>query len=234
LYTLNIMETSPILSTRSDIKYVFYINLDNRPDRKIHIENELHNLGINPTAIRRFRAIEMAEGAIGCSLSHLRCIQHAKNENLPYIMVVEDDFKILDVTKFSIQFDKLLQTHTDWDVVLLAGNNVGPYTILSDCAVKINQCQTTTGYLVKREYYDTLIENFTTGLRMLMKTPNLHIHFAIDRYWFNLQSKDNWLLVYPLYGTQCSNYSNIEKRYTNYDGVMLVLDKFQIQKKHNP
>lgn len=210
---------------RSDIKYVFYINLDNRPDRKTLVENELLSLGIDPTAMRRFRAIELSNGAIGCSLSHLRCIQHAKQENLPYIMVVEDDLKFIDVEKFGIQFDKLLQSHTNWDVVLLAGNNVGPYTIVSDCAVKINQCQTTTGYLVKREYYDTLIENFKNGIQLLMANPHLHIHYAIDRYWFKLQSKDNWLLVYPLYGTQLSNYSNIEKRYTNYDNLMLVLDK---------
>ena len=225
------METSThTILKRSDIKYVFYINLDKRPDRKTLVENELLSLGIDPTAIRRFRAIELSNGAIGCSLSHLRCIQHAKNENLPYIMVVEDDLKFTDIEKFGIQFDKLLQSHTDWDVVLLAGNNVGPYNILSDCAVKINQCQTTTGYLVKQEYYDTLIENFSNGIRLLVANPQHHIHYAIDRYWFKLQSKDNWLLVYPLYGTQLSNYSNIEKRYTNYDNLMLVLDKYNPKK----
>ena len=224
------------ITSRADIKHVVYINLNNRPDRKIQIESELYSMEISHSAIRRFSAIELQDGALGCSLSHLKCIQQAKMDNLPHIMVVEDDLKITDINKFNVQFDKLLQTNSDWDVVILAGNNVGPYKILSDSAVKISKCQTTTGYLVKSTYYDTLIENFKNGINLLMSNPTKRILYAIDKFWFSLQSRDNWLIVYPLLATQRPNYSNIERKYTNYDFLMLVLDKSQygIRSRYTP
>ena len=209
----------------SDIKHVVYINLDIRPDRKLHVERELNSIGISSENITRFPAIELDDGAIGCSLSHLKCIKMAKDANWPHLLLVEDDIQFIDIPKFKQQFSKLLKTINTWDVVMLAGNNVGPYTIVSDCAVKIEACQTTTGYLVKHEYYDTLITNFENGIQNLMRYPNLRTYYAIDKYWFPLQTKDTWVMVYPLYGTQCISYSNIEQKSVNYDTLMLKLDK---------
>ena len=51
-----------------DIKNIFYINLDTRPDRKIFFENQMRMLGLKAI---RFNAIKNINGAIGCSLSHL-------------------------------------------------------------------------------------------------------------------------------------------------------------------
>lgn len=214
-----------MINNISDIKYVFYINLQSRPDRKKHVEKQLQNIGINSDVYRRFNAVQLANGAIGCSLSHLHCLQIAKRENLSHIMIVEDDIHFKDANIFKTQFNRLLHTQHNWDAVLLAGNNVGPYQILSDCAVHVSQCQTTTGYLVKSDYFDTLIENYRAGIKLLMENPQLHSSFAIDKYWFKLQMKDLWLLVYPLVVTQLDNYSDILKRFISYDPLMLRLDK---------
>jgi GR25 family glycosyltransferase involved in LPS biosynthesis len=228
LYITSIMEVSSntnMISNISEIKHVYYINLDNRPDRKVQVEQEIHSIGIDKSAVHRFSAIELLDGALGCSLSHLKCIQQAKLDNWPHVLILEDDVQFTNVEIFKVQFDKLLQTQTDWDVILLAGNNRGPYRILSDCAVQIQACLTTTGYLVKREYYDALIDNFTASIKSLISTPTLRRVYAIDVYWQHLQVRDKWLLVYPLFVTQRPNYSNIEKKYTNYDMLMLTLDK---------
>ena len=40
-----------------DIKNIVYINLESRPDRKIHIENELKKIGIQKS--QRFNAIQL-------------------------------------------------------------------------------------------------------------------------------------------------------------------------------
>ena len=50
------------------------------------------------------------------------------------------------------------------DIVLLAGNNCEPYEKVSPFALKINNCQTTTGYIVKSHYYDYLIDNIDTSV----------------------------------------------------------------------
>ena len=63
------------MNSISDIKHAFYINLHCRPDRKQHVENQLTSIGINA---ERFNAIKMSNGAIGCSMSHLKIIENAK------------------------------------------------------------------------------------------------------------------------------------------------------------
>ena len=65
-----------------DIKHAFYINLASRPDRKQHVEEQLQILGINA---QRFNAIKLPNGALGCSMSHLKCLEIAKQNNLKYV-----------------------------------------------------------------------------------------------------------------------------------------------------
>ena len=206
----------------SDIKHAFYINLLSRPDRKNHVENQLLSIGINA---ERFNAIKMKNGAIGCSMSHLKIIETAKKNNWDHVLIVEDDILFTKPTMFIEQFNKFLKKHNDYDIILIAGNNLPPYKTIDDTCVKVTQCQTTTGYLVKNHYFDTLIKNYKEGLLNLMKDPINHRLFAIDKYWFNLQKKDKWYLITPLTVTQREDYSDIEKRPTNYTNVMLDLNK---------
>lgn len=206
----------------SDIKHAFYINLASRPDRKQHVEEQLKIMGITAT---RFNAIKLPNGALGCSMSHLKCLETAKQNKWPHLLVIEDDIKFLDPELFKRQLSKFLSNHTGWDVVLIGGNNVPPYETIDDTCVKVASCQTTTGYLVNGHYFDTLIENFRTGITKLLAEPNLHRVYAIDKYWFNLQKIHNWFLIIPLTVTQREDYSDIEKRATNYTNVMTDLDK---------
>ena len=60
-----------------------------------------------------------------------------------------------------------------------------------------------------------------------MKEPEKHVFYAIDKYWFHLQERDNWFLITPLTVIQRADYSDIEKKTTNYAKGMLDLDKVQ-------
>jgi len=212
------------METVRDIQNVLYINLERRIDRRQMITAELAKLGWiqNP---QWFKAIEMENGAIGCTISHIKCIEMAKNLNWSHVLICEDDIKFTEPSLFTENIDKFLSSGIEWDVILLAGNNVGRYRTTDSGAVQIQMCQTTTGYLVKREYYDKLIYNFKEGLGKLIREPNLHTKYAIDKYWFYLQRIDRWYLIFPLTVTQQSAYSDIENRNTNYDRLMLTLDK---------
>ena len=205
-----------------DIKNIFYINLDTRPDRKHRFQIEMKNIGLRAI---RFNAIKHNFGAIGCSLSHLALLKFAKNHNLDHILIMEDDIMFLNCDKFVNSLNNFLSSSINFDVLLLAGNNMGPYSKMDDFCVKIKKCQTTTGYLVKQHYYDTLIENIEEGINQLQLNINRVNEFAIDQYWNKLQLIDDWYLLTPLTVTQRPDYSNIEKRVTNYDRVMLDLDK---------
>jgi GR25 family glycosyltransferase involved in LPS biosynthesis len=206
-----------------DIKHIFYINLASRPDRKQHVESQLHNIGIHN--FERFNAIKLTNGALGCSMSHLKCLEIAKKENWPHLLIIEDDILFLNPELFTTQLNKFLFKHSNWDVVLIAGNNMPPYQTIDDTCIRVKTCQTTTGYLINNHYYDTLIHNIREGIQKLMVSPEKHVIYAIDKYWFQLQEKDKWYLIIPLSVTQREDYSNIENRATNYTSAMLDLDK---------
>jgi len=206
----------------SDIKHAFYINLERRPDRKEYVENQLKLVGINA---ERFNAIQMQNGAIGCSRSHLTILETAKANNWDHVLIVEDDILFTNPSLFVNQFNKFLSTHDDFDVVLIAGNNIPPYKPIDDTCVQVQHCQTTTGYLIKNHYYDKLIENYRNGIYFQMSNPNQRGYYAIDRYWFGLQSVDKWYLIIPLTVAQREDFSDIENMPTNYISAMLDLDK---------
>lgn len=213
------------------ITHSLYINLESRNDRRAHVEAQLAALknaegGMPNLAAERFNAIKnVVHGAIGCSMSHMRCIQIAKERDWDHVLVCEDDVQFTNVPLFLTQLSKFMATVRDWDVVLLAGNNTPPYKVINDACIQTHHCQTTTGYIVKAHYYDTLIANYRAGINQLMRHPAKTLDYAIDRYWFELQRRDRWFLITPLSVVQREDYSDIEQRVTNYRHLMLDLDK---------
>ena len=206
----------------------FYINLNERTDRKKNVEKELINAGF--TNVTRFNAIKVKNGKVGCSMSHLKCIEKAKELNYDSIVIVEDDIQFIQPNIFKMQINDFFKKHsqTNWDVLLLAGNNVPPYEIIDELCVKVSSCQTTTGYIIRKHYYDVLINNIRNGIQNLIKNPEKHFYYAIDKYWFELQRKDVWLLLIPLTITQREGYSDIEEKITNYTDKMLDLNKIYL------
>lgn len=219
-----------MITCLKDITNIFYINLEHRVDRKEHVESQLDSIGLKGA---RFNAIKMENGAIGCSMSHLKLLQLALKSGLDHILIVEDDILFLDPQLFKSQFDKFLQNQDSgsWDVILFAGNNMPPYEKVDDTCVKVTQCQTTTGYLVNGHYIEKLLNNVKMGLTNLIKDPQNHAKYAIDKYWFSLQKTDNWFLITPLTVVQREDYSDIEKKVINYQSSMTDLDKSELFEK---
>jgi GR25 family glycosyltransferase involved in LPS biosynthesis len=206
---------------------VIYINLQKRIDRKISILKELSKIGVeNP---EQFKAIELANGAIGCSMSHLKCVELAKKNNYDYLFICEDDLEFLNPELFLKQLNLFMNSPLNWDVVIVAGNNMTPYTPISEYCIKVCYCQTTTGYIVKNHYYDTLINNYKEGITKLLKDQTNN-DYKIDKYWFNLQRIHNWYLIIPLSIIQKEGYSDIERKNTNYINYMLNYNKCVLKK----
>ena len=100
------------MNSIKDINHVFFINLDTRPDRKSHVEIQLNNIGLNNH--QRFNAIKMQNGAIGCSMSHLKLIETAKSNKWDHILIVEDDILFTNPTLFRLQLNKFLSNHKEF------------------------------------------------------------------------------------------------------------------------
>ena len=202
---------------------VLYINLEKRMDRREHIVNEFKKIGVEDAI--RFKAIELENGALGCSMSHLKCLEIAKKENYEMVFICEDDLQFLNPTMFLKHLKLFLDcSFLKWDMVLVAGNNMIPYIPVTEYCIKVTNCQTTTGYIVKKNYYDILIQNYKEGINKLLKEPTNN-DYKIDKYWFKLQREDNWYLIIPLSIIQKEDYSDIEKKVTNFSKYMLDYNK---------
>ena len=219
------------IKSLADITNAFYINLEHRKDRKEEVEREMYTLGI---PVERFDAIKMDIGAIGCSMSHLKILQNAFNNNSDHVLVVEDDIQFLAPEIFKTNFNRFLEKHgNNWDVILFAGNNVGPYEAVDETCIKVKKCQTATGYLVNGHYIKKLFENFETGLNNFVCNQNQASLYAVDQFWFSLQQTDNWYLIIPPTVVQRESYSDIEKTTVNYIGQMIDLDKNGLSNQSN-
>ena len=104
-----------------------------------------------------------------------------------------------------------------WDVLLLAQghNNLGP---LNGRIRKVNACTTTSGYIVKANYIETLLKNFRAAVKKMQKqietrntellqegkplTKFIHGVAAIDQEWAALQKRDIFYIFDPMIGTQ--------------------------------
>ena len=200
------------------LENVFYINLEHRKDRRVQVEYELDKLGWK---YERFNAIQLKNGRIGCSMSHLKVINIAKERKLPYVVIVEDDIEFKKPDEYNKRIDLFLRSNIEYDVLLLAGNLRPPIKQINDFVLQVYHSWTTTGYIIKSSYYDTLIQNIHEGIQHLMREPDKHTLYAIDSYWMRLQKKDKWMILYPRTVTQRPTYSDIEKREINYDKLML-------------
>jgi glycosyl transferase family 25 len=169
----------------------------------------------------------LQNGAIGCSMSHLKCLQMAKDQGWSHVLICEDDIQFLNPDLFINQTNAFLMSHKklDWDVLLLAGNNMLPYEKQSINCIKVHHCLTTTGYIVQCHYYDKLIQNYKEGIQKLMKDPENKKLYAIDKYWIKLQEIDNWFLIIPLSVVQMEDYSDIENKKTDFRKYMLDYNK---------
>jgi GR25 family glycosyltransferase involved in LPS biosynthesis len=206
----------------SDIPTI-YINLEHRKDRNESVLKELSKIKI--TTPERFNAVEMKNGAIGCSLSHIKCLDIAINRGYEYVMICEDDIEILNPSIFTENINKFLNnSYIEWDVVLIAGNNMIPYNFVTDYCIKVYNCLTTTGYIVKNKYFSTLLNNYKEGVKNLMRDQT-NLSFKIDKYWQILQNKDNWYMIIPPTIIQKEDYSDIEKKVTNFRNYMLDFNK---------
>jgi GR25 family glycosyltransferase involved in LPS biosynthesis len=211
------------------LKHSLYINLDHRTDRLISVKNELKTIGIEHA--ERFSAIKMPMGNVGCTISHIKCLELAKQNDWPFVFICEDDIHFTNPQMFTDSLNKFINFNTHWDVLVLGGNNCPPFYPVNDFCIRVHNVQTTTGYIVRNNYYDTLIDNYKYGLQSLLREPEKKNIFSIDIHWKILQKRDLWYLLIPLTIIQNYDYSDIEHRVTDYSKMMLDLDKKQYFKK---
>lgn len=191
----------------NSVDKIIYINLEEREDRRKQIENELKVIPENK--IVRFNAIKETRGHIGCSKSHIACLELAIKNNWKNVLIIEDDMIFVNYKEGTKLLDVLI--NKDYDVISL-GNTLLNY---DKDSYKLHCGHTTTAYIVNNHYYEKLLKNYKEGLELLIKTYDIN-KYCLDKYWQKLQSVDNWYIIYPLLCIQSIGFSSIENKIVSY------------------
>jgi len=200
------------ISTQNFFKLIpklFYINLEKRTDRNGQFlsnfsDHEKYN-------IERIDAFyEPQNGALGCLKSHIYTLKKAKGLEFEFILVCEDDLCIINMIKLNSVLDRFFKEIKIWDVLLVAH---GSTTILKNTYnrnfAKIVSAQTTSAYIIKKDYIDTLLNIYEESLKKYESSKKWTCNYCVDQSWKILQSKDNWYAVFPRLARQRESYSDI-------------------------
>jgi GR25 family glycosyltransferase involved in LPS biosynthesis len=201
----------------SDIP-IYWINLNRSNDRrelleKIFIQNELNNKRIEAVDGRNINIDDIKKNylikriyskqlrsAIGCTLSHIKAIKEAFNNNLENVIIMEDDcnFEYLKYKKFTLK--EIMNFKDDWEIIqlsLISGNKINyklsKYT--NDLA-KI-ACWGTGAYLINRNGMQKVLENFEKKKEILVSDlliysyANTYVSIPYFTYYFTKDIESN-------------------------------------------
>ncbi len=197
IFILSINPKENFNNTDRKIDAVIYINLDNRQDRKELLLNEFQKININNPY--RIAGIPMPKnGHKGCCQSHILALELAKLNKWDTVAIFEDDFELnVSPAEYNRLVNKALK-HTKWDVIILHGAYQKKKADIDDNMYYLNHSTCATGYIIKKEYIDTLIKlfnycNSNMSSEHWEDNEKLWESYALDQQWNKLIEKDNWI-----------------------------------------
>lgn len=201
----------------NNIDKVYYINLDSRTDRNDHITKELDKMGIDNEKIIRVRGIIHQLGYVGCGLSHISIIKDAIEKGYNNIIIFEDDFEFtVDKDTFNKKLEWFFQNISSYNITLLS-YYLNTSSKINEHLIDIIDAQTTSGYMLNKKFMATLMNSFYSGVFGLINGMPRLTH-CIDMHWKSLQGNNREFFgFWPKLGRQMGSWSDIEKRYTDYN-----------------
>ena len=203
------------------IDAILYINLEHRKDRDEHCLNEIKKIDPTLSKTHRIDAVSnKSNGALGCSLSHIKALElFIKNPSWNNILVLEDDFTFVsdNIENINKSILYLLKNMSQFDILLLGVgiDDLQTNTTEDELILKVNSSQTTSGYIVTRKYVYTLLANYIKSSNK-MKKYGKHTNWCLDQFWKRLMPIGNWYTLKDRIAYQYGNYSDIENAYNDY------------------
>lgn len=209
-------------STHAARLHGYYINLDPREDRRAHFEAVKARQPLFRD-VQRLSAIRKSPGRDGCTMSHIVALARLLEEHPDddCYAVIEDDFCFLPdkeavFAEFAAAF-AAVRNSAEWHLIHLTPHrphmthtpvgNEGCANAVRHGFERINNCQSTTGYIIKRAFVPALIECFTDALM-----HGTHI----DQHWKPLQNVHVFIGFTKKFGSQLPGFSDIESSNMDY------------------
>lgn len=191
---------------------VFVINLDSRPDRWESIRTQCLKCGINPV---RISAVKASPGWHGCAYSHIKVAKKAKEQKLPWYVVLEDDASFSQENwRYFISLLPYLWKHkNNWDIFSGGTSSPQNLSLISKNPVIYRLIGWCTQFcLINISAYDTIID----------WSPETKL--PIDAYMHSLRI----ISTYPYIAYQIESQSDIEN--TNGPSNIIIDGESSIKK----
>jgi len=177
----------------------YCINLDHRPERWAHAQEECAKMGIE---VERFSAVyhEDQRGWVGCTDSHIKLLTETENK---FFLILEDDVEFLPGADYILQ-EAISQLPEDWDMLYLGASPKEPQERYSDNLFKLNNAHVTHAILWNNRK-DGALEYIIEHRDDIVK---------IDDFFATvIQPKFNVYVTYPMVCSQSPKFSSdIAKR----------------------
>ena len=200
---------------------VYYINLEHRKDRYIHINNELSKTNIDPNKINRIDAVYRKNfGSLGCGKSQILALETFINtsDEIQNCIILEDDFIFTEqqdnINNLINLFFENIET---FDVLMLSSNTLNETKTNLPFITKINDAQTLSGYCVSKKFAPILLDNYKSSAEKLENIGYANHNDCIDIHMKILQPQSLWFCLNPKIGKQIMSYSDIENKIVNYN-----------------
>jgi GR25 family glycosyltransferase involved in LPS biosynthesis len=217
---------------------IFFINLDDRPERRINVESQLKKYNI---VAERFPAVQLTleeneilknEGCVfnsddrpeysrfakSCALSHLHIILRSKLMNYKNVLILEDDVVFSDTILKNLHKTLIdLQSQPKWDMFYLGCNPFGYKKITDNLSISFG-AYAAHAYAVNNHFYDTIL-----------KIP-FKVLPVIDVYYYNLATNPLYKIFMSTENLawQTPGYSTIEEKTVNYYPIIKKSYKLNI------
>ena len=201
-----VLDYATYRSPPSNFPHTVVINLDDRTDRMREVGEEF---GGWPVRVERVSAVRRKPGWKGCSASHLKCLQLAKDRGLPWILILEDDcvLKPDAARRFTELLPFLWSTRDRWDMFNGGVTILKHHTRISRTP-NIHEVRgyATNFYLVHQGAYDRILDSHPKDPSDF-KEP-IDVHYAKTfRIWTTV----------PYLAAQRPGTSDVEKEAENRD-----------------
>ncbi len=186
-----------------------YINLEHRKDRKEQVRYELLQF-IPEENIHRIDAVKEEKGFIGCTKSHIKALEYAKQFDISCIL--EDDFIWIGKERVWNILNQLFTKQYD---VYLGVTGCTHIKLGNELIHRVKNSGCSSCYILKKEYIDTLINCFKDSIDK---------NIALDQNWKLLQEKDKWYATSPSFSSQSEGFSDIDNSYQNQKHLFTILN----------
>lgn len=189
------------------VDLIVCVNLPDRMDRRIHMEEEQakHSLAITYIdGVRPPRGEHgLTAGQYGCHLGHKSALEYAYAQNVETVLILEDD--VVFCEDLLARFTKFITTvPKHWDVLALGytchngTKSVAPHIKITHNIIKLRECWAGHAYMLNKK-----------GLKTLLTYYSKYVWVA-DWYLSRLMCpKHNVFGYYPCLAKQIETYSDI-------------------------